>query len=389
MHEPQASRRGGAARRLPVSLLALALLPATVQALHAVPPPHFFPKPSAEPTVEERVDEIFSDLDAEGSPGAAVVIVRDGKVLFQGAYGEADLKHGTLVTTDTAFHLASVGKQMTAVEVLQLVEKGKLMLDDPVAKFLPELRGWADKVTVRQLLLHTGGLPDVYDALEESGGKPGHQDPDNADALKLLAQWKHLDFAPGSRQEYSNTGYDTLGALIEKVSGQSFGAYLQEHLFTVAGMKDTFTWDLDRRARSKHALGYDWADDRWVIDDASSLNRIHGSGSVSSTVEDMARYDKALFGHRLLRESSLAEMLKPGRLANGQAIPYGFGWEIDRNEENGAAYYGHSGAWMGFSSYYLHYPHAKLSVIVLSNSSETDAESLAFETAEVFLGGPL
>jgi CubicO group peptidase (beta-lactamase class C family) len=340
--------------------------------------------PATQPSIEERVDEIFSDLDEDGSPGAAVIVVRDGKVLFQSAYGEADLRTGELVTTGTVFHLASVGKQMTAVALLQLVETGKLALDDPVAKHLPELKGWADNVTIRHLLLHTGGLPDTYDALEKRGGTP-----DNAAALRLLAQWKRLDFPPGARQEYSNTGYDTLGSLIEKVSGQSFGVYMQQHVFGPAGMKDTFAWDDARRVRSKHARGYDWDENHWVLDDESPLNRIHGSGSVSSTVEDMARYDKALFGGKLVRDSSLAEMLKPGKLANGQAIPYGFGWEIDRDEENGLLYDGHSGAWMGFGSYYLHYPEAKLSVIVLANSSETDAEALAFETAAVFLGAPL
>lgn len=339
--------------------------------------------PPAQLSLGERVDRIFSDLDEEGSPGAAVIVVRDGKVLFQSAYGEADLRTGEPVTTGTVFHLASVGKQMTAVAILQLAERGKLKLDDPVARHLPELKGWAEKVTIRHLLLHTGGLPDTYDALEERGGTPG-----NASALKLLARWKRLDFAPGTRQDYSNTGYDVLGSLIERVSGQSFDAYMQQHVFGPAGMKDTFAWDEARRARSRHARGYDWDEDRWVLDDESPLNRLHGSGSVSSTVEDMARYDKALFGGKLVGEASLAEMFKPGRLANGQAIPYGFGWEIDRDEESGLLYEGHSGAWMGFGSYYLHYPDKKLSVIVLANSSETDTEDLAFATAAVFLRSP-
>ena len=384
----EASSRAGTACWVSASLLAIAcsgLLPAPSAARGTA---GSTAKPHPVPSAEERVDEIFSDFDAESSPGAAVIVVRDGAVLFQGAYGEADLRQGTLIETDTVFHLASVGKQMTAVAILQLVEKGKLALDDPAAKYLPELSGWADKVTIRHLLLHTGGLPDVYEALEERAGASGQRpgpEPDNAAALKLLAQWKRLDFQPGARQDYSNTGYDALGALIQKVSGQSFGAYMQEHIFAPAGMKDTFAWDTARRARSKHARGYAWDEDHWTLDDESPLNLIHGSGSISSTVEDMARYDKALFGHKLLKESSLGEILKPGRLADGQTIPYGFGWDIDRNEENGALYDGHSGAWMGFSSYYLHYPQAKLSVIVLSNSSETEAEALAFETAEVFL----
>jgi CubicO group peptidase (beta-lactamase class C family) len=335
------------------------------------------------PTTDERIDEIFSELDEKGSPGAAVVVVRGGNVLFQGAYGHADLKKAILVETDTAFYMASAAKQMTAVAVLQLSERGKLALADPVVRFLPEFRGWGEGVTILHLLQHTAGLPDTDTAL---GDRPG--EPNNADTLKLLAQWKRLDFRPGARQQFGNTGYEVLASIVEKVAGKSFGAVLEESVFGPTGMKDTFVWDEERRAKAKRALGYSQQKGAWTVDDDSSLNRLQGAGSLYTTVEDLARYDKALFGRRLLNEASLAAMFRPGRLGRldegGQPIPYGLGWYIDHEEESGRLYYGCSGAWMGFTSYYLHLPQQDLSVIVLANSSETDAEGLAFETAEVF-----
>jgi CubicO group peptidase (beta-lactamase class C family) len=328
-------------------------------------------------SIREQVDEIFSDLD-DAVPGAAVIVVRGGTVLFKAAYGSADLRKHTPVATGMAFHLASVGKQMTAVAILQLAEEGKLSVDDPVAKFLPEFRGWGDKVAIRHLLQHTGGLPDTYDALAEMD-----RIPTNADALKLLARWKRLDFPPGSRQEYSNTGYDVLGALIQKVTGKSYGATMQEHVFAPTGMRNTFTFDEARLAKALRAKGYSQEKKRWVLDDESDLNHIHGSGSIYSTVEDMALYDAALFGGRLIKPASLKQMLTSGHLPNRASLHYGFGWEIDTNAD-GVPYIGHSGSWMGFTSYYLHDPRTNLSVIVLSNSSESETETLAFETAKVF-----
>ncbi len=357
-------------RSLPLSLVVLAWAALPLAAARLA---------ETAPTTDERVDEIFSELDEEGSPGAAVVVVRGGNVLFQGAYGHADLKKGILVETDTAFYMAAAAKQMTAVAVLQLAERGKLSLDDPVVRFLPEFRGWGEGVTILHLLQHTAGLPDTYNALSDRPDAP-----DNADTLKLLAQWKRLDFRPGTRQQHGNTGYEVLASIVQKIAGKSFGAVLEESLFAPAGMKDTFAWDEERRAKVKRAFGYSQQKGAWTVDDDSPLNRLQGAGSLYTTVEDLARYDKALFGRRLLNEASLAAMFRPGRLANGQPIPYGLGWDIDHEEESGRLYFGCSGAWMGFTSYYLHFPQNDLSVIVLANSSETDAEGLAFETAEVF-----
>jgi CubicO group peptidase (beta-lactamase class C family) len=333
-------------------------------------------------TRNERVAELFGDFERE-APGAAVGVTRRGEVLFQAGYGLADLDRKTRIDPDTAFHIASCGKQMTAVAILMLVEEGKVDLDKPAAKYLPEMRGWAGKVTVRNLLHHTGGIPDTYETLKEREGVPT-----GLDALRLLARWKRLDAPPGTRFAYSDSGYDLLGALIERVSGRAYPQFLEERIFRPAGMKESFVYSPDRLRTAKRALGYDRAfGGRWILDDDSPLNLLYGSGEVYTSIADLARYDRALFGGQLLRATSLAEMFEPGLLKDGTPVPYGFGWSLTA-DANGVPYYGHPGNWLGFSSYLLHFPKDDLAVMVLSNRSDADTEYLAATTAEMFLDDP-
>jgi CubicO group peptidase (beta-lactamase class C family) len=331
-------------------------------------------------TRKERLAELFTDFDRE-APGVAVGVARKGEVLFQAGYGLADLDRKTRIDPDTAFHIASCGKQMTAVAILMLFEEGKIDLDKPAAKYLPEMKGWARKVTVRQLLHHTGGIPDTYETLKERGGVPT-----GTDALKLLARWKRLDAPPGTRFAYSDSGYDILGVMIHRVSGHPYPQFLEERIFRPAGMKESFVYAPEPLRTAKRALGYDRAfGGRWILDDDSPLNLLYGSGEVYSTIADLVRYDQALFGGQLLHPTSLAEMFKPGDLDDGSKVPYGFGWSLTA-DANGEPYYGHPGNWLGFSAYLLHFPKDDLAVMVLSNRSDTDAEYLATTAAEMFRG---
>jgi CubicO group peptidase (beta-lactamase class C family) len=327
---------------------------------------------------KERVAELFTDFDRE-APGVAVGVVRNGEVLFQAGYGLADLDRKTRIDPDTAFHIASCGKQMTAVAILMLVEEGKVDLDKPAAKYLPEMRGWASRVTVRNLLQHTGGIPDTYETLKERPSVPT-----GTDALKLLARWQRLDAPPGTKFVYSDSGYDILGVLLQRVSGRSYSQFLEERIFRPSGMKSTFVYAPEKLRTAKRALGYDRAfGGRWILDDDSPLNLLYGSGEVYSTVADLARYDKALFGNQLIRPASLAQMVKPAELADGTPVPYGFGWALTA-DANGEPYYGHPGNWLGFSAYILHFPKDDLAVMVLSNRSDADPEYLATTTAAMF-----
>lgn len=329
-------------------------------------------------TLRQRLEEIFAPFDGD-RPGVAVGVSRNGEVLFQAGHGLADLDRQIRIDPDTAFHIASIGKQMTAVAVLLLVEEGKVKLDEPASRYLKEMRGWAREVTVRDLLQHTGGIPDTYEALGEREGMPT-----GLDALRLLARWKRLDFEPGAQFHYSDSGYDLLGTLIERVSRRSYPQFLEERVLRPAGMTKSFVFDPARLASARRALGYERGFGRWFLRDESSLNLLYGSGGVYSTVADLARYDQALFGNRLLPPARRAEMFKPSVLEDGTVVPYGFGWYLRKDESTGEPVYCHSGNWLGFTAFYLHYPNDGLAVTVLANSSDIDSEALAQGTAAAF-----
>jgi CubicO group peptidase (beta-lactamase class C family) len=332
-------------------------------------------------TLRQRLDEIFAPFDGD-RPGVAVGVSRNGEVLFQAGHGFADLDRGIPIDPDTAFHIASVGKQMTAVAVLMLEEEGKVKLDQPASRYLKEMRGWARQVTVRDLLQHTGGIPDTYEALGERE-REGRM-LTGLDALRLLARWKRLDFEPGSQFRYSDSGYDLLGTLIERVSRRSYPRFLEERILRPAGMTRSFVFDPARLAKAKRALGYERGFGRWLLNDQSPLNLLYGSGGVYSTVADLARYDQAFFGNLLLPPARRAEMFKPAVLEDGTVVPYGFGWVVKTDEVTGEPVYCHSGNWLGFTAFYLHYPKDGLAVVVLANSSDVDSESLAQGTAAAF-----
>ena len=255
------------------------------------------------------------------------------------------------------------------------MQDGKLRLNDRAVRYLPEMRGWGDKVKIRNLLQNASGVPDTYSTLEQEPGRPSADD-----ALHLLATWRRLDFRPGTQYAYSDSGFDLLSLIVERIAKEPFPQFMQERVFGPAGMTNTFIFDDARVSQAKRALGYDRQLGDWVLNDSNSLNFLYGSGEVYSTVADLARYDRALFGGALLRPDLLREMVTPSRTSN-----YAFGWVVDTAFDSGEPYYGHSGLWMGYTAYYLHYPKESLSVMVLSNSSDTNAESLAFDTAEVFM----
>ncbi len=180
------------------------------------------------PDLGAGIDALFAPATAGDSPGAAVMVIRDGEILHAAGYGYADLEHRVPITPQTAFRLASVSKQFTAMAVMILAERGQLAYDDPVVKYLPELARFGDQITLRHLLTHTGGLPDYYDALEAASTDSM---PDTEDAMEFLADWGEAGFPAGERYEYSNPGYEMLALVVERVSGQRFGQFVEENIF--------------------------------------------------------------------------------------------------------------------------------------------------------------
>lgn len=314
-----------------------------------------------------EVDALFRSFVGPRQPGGVVIVARDGQILFREAYGLADAQQDRPLQTDAIFHLASAGKQFTGLALLMLAEEGRLRLDDPVDRHLPELARFGQAVTLRRMLHHTSGLPDYYetDRLYEQLFAFAAE-PNNGDALQLLAERGRMRFEPGEKFFYSNAAYDLLGSVVERVSGQPLGVFLAQRIFDPLGMTGTFSMPSPRReqeARLPHS--YSGGSSRQDIYDEDPLDRMVGSGSVYTTVDDMARYDAALYTERLVKQSSLTQAYQSGKLNDGSATGYGFGWEL--GEVDGLPTLGHGGAWLGFISSYWRCPQQRLAVIVLLN----------------------
>jgi len=329
---------------------------------------------TGQPDLAARIDAIFAPLTIGDSPGAAVMVIRNDEVLHAAGYGYADLESREPITPQTSFRLASVSKQFTSMAVMILAERGELDYDDPLVKFLPELGRFGESITLRNLMTHTGGLPDYYDALEAASTE--HM-PDTEEAMEFLAAWGESPlFAAGERYEYSNPGYEMLALVVERVSGQRFGQFLEDNIFAPLGMNATVVRDSTEPEIPNRALGYSRTDDSFILNDDHILNHIVGSGLMYSTVEDLARWDQALYTDQLVPRAALEEAWSPVQLTNGEEYPYGFGWRLGRYGGLGRRLC-HAGGWVGFSTFIVRYPERRFSVIVLSNLDDFEAEEYA------------
>jgi D-alanyl-D-alanine carboxypeptidase len=298
---------------------------------------------AASPDVETKVDEFFRPVAGGKSPGAAVAVVRDGQVVFLKAYGMADVARAIPNSPGTIFRLASVTKTFTSVAVLQLVESGKLKLDDPLSKYLPDFPG-AARIRISHLLSHTAGIPDFI-PYEEVKKRP-------------------LEFEPGSRINYSSNGYYVLGRVIEMVSGHPWDEYLRDHIFLPLGMKHS-GYDRTKELAGR-ATGYlAGADGSYQPIAAQDALGAYAGGGLYSTVEDMVLWARGLSSGKLLREETLERASTPGLLTDGRRTAYGFGWMTA--SYRGVREVGHGGDITGFNTYFARYPEEKLTVIVLSN----------------------
>ncbi len=273
--------------------------------------------------VSAQVDGLMSQF--ENGPGGVVMVIQGGEIIHQNGYGLADVDQEIYITPETIFHLGSVGKQFTAMGVLILVEQGQIDLDDPISDYIPEL-DWMDSgVTVRRLLHHTSGVmghddsDEIYDALFEASDTPG-----NEDVIRALSQSQEMLSAPGAEFYYSNTGYDLLGSLIERVSGQSYARFMDANVFAPLGMKNTFALPNERRFGGNTAESYDENGPY----EPDALDNLNGSGSIYSTVGDMYLYDQALYTEKLVSRALLGEMFTSGVLNSGKETGYGFGFDV-------------------------------------------------------------
>jgi CubicO group peptidase (beta-lactamase class C family) len=229
-------------------------------------------------TSRGAVDALFADLRQGVQPGAAVLVVRDGQIVHQAAYGYADVERRIPLTIESTFRLDSVSKQFTSMAVMLLAEDGKLAYDDPVSRYVPALATYPG-VTIRHLLTHTGGLPEYYDVIDTAHGWPS-----NADAARLLGQMAKPVFAPGTRYEYSNPGYDMLAQVVEGASGKRFADFVRERIFVPLRMSHSLVHDHTRPEVPRRVLGYDRAASGFEPQRRAPAQRHRGLGRVFTTL---------------------------------------------------------------------------------------------------------
>jgi CubicO group peptidase (beta-lactamase class C family) len=338
-----------------------------------------------------QVGALFEESVHSNTPGAAVLIARDGKELLEKGYGLAQVEARIPITCDTRFRIGSITKQFTAAAILRLHEQGKLNVNDPISKYFPN---WpkGEEVTLRHLLTHSSGIHNFT-------AKPGFQtNVTVAIPLEtLIASFRNdpYDFNPGEQFRYCNSGYVLLGAIIQKVSGETYGSYLRETFFKPLGMKDTGVY-LSDAPLTNEALGYSYVDGSVRRSVDWNMSNVAGAGNLYSTARDLSLWNEALFGGRVLSAASLQAAFTVGVLADDdpshpEDTGYGYGWTIDRL--NGAREISHGGELAGFGSYLLRLPEYKLTVVVLLNCvpqlPKLQQWALAREIARLALGSKL
>jgi D-alanyl-D-alanine carboxypeptidase len=343
--------------------------------------------------LSRQVDTLFGPLAEENRPGAVVLVAREGKVLHKKAYGMADLSRRIPLTTASVFDLGSIGKSFTALAIMLLAQDGKLSYDDPLTRFFPEFATYASDVKIRHLLQHTAGLDDYEEILKNSGQLEGDYprsasaptsavEPTSSDVLGLLSKHK-LRFLPGTKYEYSNSGYVLLGQVVAKASNQPYADFLQKRIFRPLKMTSTVVYNESRPLIPGRAVSYKRSGTGYVDIDYSPLNIVYGDGSINSNVDALLKFDQALYSSTLLKTASLAEAFRSGTLRDGTPTEYGFGWMV--RPALGLPRIAHGGTWGGFRTRFVRYPRQRFVVILLGNFLEFDRENLAYQVAKIYL----
>lgn len=331
-----------------------------------------------------RLDALLRDYSGRG-PGAAVLVLRDGQVLAKRGYGLADLEAGTAITPDSHFRLASISKQFTAAAILLLAQEGKLNLDDPAAQWLPSLPPALREITLHQLLTHSAGVIDYEDLMpaDTTEQEITDQDPDeqvhDADVLRLLEGENRRYFAPGSRYRYSNSGYALLALVVEQASGLRYPVFLRERIFTPLGMRSV-AFESGLATVPDRVYGYSQREGGWTRTDQSSTSAVLGDGGIYASIEDLAKWDAALYDDRLLSDTMRrAAFTAHVRVTDETDVDgYGYGWRV-RGEQRW-----HSGETIGFRNVIVRWPQERYTVVVLSNRNDPEPYSLALKIAALY-----
>jgi len=348
------------------------------------------PKPdpaAAARLLRDQTDKVFSKWDSTVSPGCALSVMQDGQIAYKRGYGMADLDHDVPITPATIFHVASISKQFTAAAIVLLAQDGKLSLDDDVHKYIPELPDFGARITIRHLIYHTSGLRDQWSLLGLAGWRYSLDLITDDDVMDLMSRQKDLNFPPGEKHVYCNTGYTLLAQIVKRVSGQSFREFTTTRIFEPLGMPSTHFRD-DHAEIVKHiAYGYEEGKGRNVYRLSVTNFDTVGATSLLTTVEDLLHWDENFYHPRVGGSAMVAQQLVRGKLNSGKELDYAFG--LVHGKYRGLPTVDHGGADAGYRADLLRFPQQHFSVACLCNQAETNPSELARKVADIYLAGQL
>jgi len=330
------------------------------------------------PSGAEKYEQFLTDMSIQGKFNGNALILKNGKLVYQGAFGLRSIDPTDSLNLNSAFRLASVSKQFTAMAIMMLKEDKKLTYDQDIRQVFPELP--YEGVTIRHLLNHTSGLPD-YIVLLNKYWKPEFKQHDprrfisgNEDIINMMIEKKPpIHFTPGEKFEYSNTGYVLLASIVKRISSQPFENFLKERIFDPVQMNNTSVYkyvlspDLNMPNR---VFGFRKTKDSGDLlsVDCNYLNFAQGDGGIFSTLNDLLKWDRALYENKLVSKLTLEEAFSPGILNNGKTTNYGFGWFIEESKD-GKKTVSHSGGWVGFTTHIRREIDESNCIIILTNNT--------------------
>ena len=327
---------------------------------------------------ESNVDSLLNEIFEPNGPGAVFLVAKDGEPVYRKAYGKANLELNVDMTPNNVFQIGSMTKQFTAVGILILEEEGKLSLQDDIRAYISDFPVQGDSLTIRHLLNHTSGIKDFTKM--KTIMQIARKDLSPKELIDFFKD-EPVEFSPGEKFEYNNSGYVVLGYVIEQVSGMSYENFIEEKVFDKVGMADS-RYASDRELVKKRAYGYHdrggYTNKMWV-----SLNIPYASGSLMSTVDDMLIWQNALNSEELLSHETLQKAFTPGTLANGENTTYGFGWHL--KEWDGEPVREHGGSIFGFKSMGVYLPDQDIYVVGFSNCDCNSPTVVSREIAKIAL----
>jgi CubicO group peptidase (beta-lactamase class C family) len=329
----------------------------------------------------EKANQYFKNWNSKSSGGAAIAVVKNGKIVFSNAYGMANLEYGISNTTNTIFHAASLSKQFTTYAILALEKEGKISLDDDVRKYIPEVPNFGKKITLRHLASHTSGLRDQWRLLYLGGWKIDDVIL-NKDIINLVSKQTSLNFDPGSKLSYSNTGFTLLAEVVARVSGKSFAEYTQDVIFKPLGMTNSQFYDDYEKIVKNRAYSYKT---KGKITKKSKLSfATVGATNLFTTVNDLCKWAIYLNNPTYKNKDLFVRMNTPAKLNNGEVTEAAMGQWYGAKYK-GLEWFDHTGSDASFRAYFSRFPEHNSAVVILANTTPINASGYALATADIFL----